>query len=221
MKLIKMFGLAVVAMAVVMAFVGASSAMASGSTALCKAKELPCSAANLYPSGTVVEGKSTNALLASNIANVLCKKSTTTLKTSEALSATGLKGEITGLSFTECADEGTGAGCTVTTLNLNYAASLLHTAGTDNGVLTVKNGGKGEPGATVSCPFLKCVFTVEPSLTVDAATGTTEATAARVLAVGVKLKLSTREGFLECPKEATWTATYVDTTPATPIYVTE
>ncbi|HEY0390104.1 MAG TPA: hypothetical protein VGC63_00160 [Solirubrobacterales bacterium] len=217
MKLIKMLGLSGVAVIVAMAFVGVSSAMATGPTALCKANELPCAAGNLYPSGTIVEAKSTNALLASNVANVACKKSTTTLKTLSAL-AEPLPGEITALKFEECSEESSGAGCTVTAINVPYSATLLD-LGKGLGEMLVKNGGKGEPGATVSCPFLKCVFTAEPKFTVDSATGTTEATAARVLAVGIKLKLSTREGFLECPKEATWTATYIDTTPASPIYV--
>ncbi|HEY0390105.1 MAG TPA: hypothetical protein VGC63_00165 [Solirubrobacterales bacterium] len=219
MKLIKSVALVGLGLIVILAFAGTSLAVASGTTALCKVNQTPCAAGNLYPGGTKIEAKSTNALLASDLANVLCKKSTATLVTLAAAGTDGLPGEITAWKFEECIEETSGASCTVTTINLPYATSLLHTVGTMDGVLTVKNGGKGEPGATVSCPLLKCVFTAEPSMTLDGATGTTEATAARVLAVGIKLKLSTREGFLECPKEATWTATYIDTTPASPIYV--
>ena len=47
MKPIKMFGLAALAALMAMAFVGASSAMAEGSTALCKVDENPCSAGNI------------------------------------------------------------------------------------------------------------------------------------------------------------------------------
>jgi hypothetical protein len=46
-KPIKMFGLAALAALMAMAFVGVSSAMATGSTSLCKADENPCSAANI------------------------------------------------------------------------------------------------------------------------------------------------------------------------------
>jgi hypothetical protein len=47
MKPIKMFDLAAIAALLAMAFVGASSAMATGSTALCTVDESPCSAGNI------------------------------------------------------------------------------------------------------------------------------------------------------------------------------
>jgi hypothetical protein len=219
MRYIKMLGLAAVAATAFMALVGVGSAMASGSTTLCKVNELPCASGNQYASGTVIEGKASNVTLLSNIGNVVCTTSNTSLKTTGAALAAPLTGEITALTFASCTFNG--LSCTVTSVHTPYSASLLHTASTMNGTLTVKSSGAGEPGATVSCPGLKCVFGAEPTLTVDGATGTTAATAARVLASEVPLTIKTEEGFLECPETAKWDATYVDTTPTTPIYVSE
>ena len=47
MKTIKIFGLAALAALMAMAFVGASSAMAEGSTSLCKVDGATCAAGNL------------------------------------------------------------------------------------------------------------------------------------------------------------------------------
>lgn len=214
MRLIKILGLGVVTAIAAMALVGAGSA--SASTVLCKNNELPCLAANQYASGTVFSAKATNALLDTSGTDVECGKSTTTLATS-AQAGEPLLGEITGLTFESCKTVGTGFGCTVTTENLNYAASLVHTAATMNGKLTVtKHSGGGSPGAAVSClgGSLKCVFSAEPVLEVVGGS------VAEVVATAVKMTLSTKSGFLECPKEAKWSANYIATSP-TNIWVTE
>jgi hypothetical protein len=67
----------------------------------------------------------------------------------------------------------------------------------------------------VSClgGALKCVFSAEPVLKF---VGGNPAE----LVAGVKLTPSTKEGFLECPKEAKWSANYVATSP-TSVWVAE
>jgi hypothetical protein len=210
-----MLGLGMVAAAAVMAFVGASSAMAA-STTLCKVNELPCAAGNQYLSGQAFAAKSTNALLDTSGTDVSCKKSTTSVKTAAQL-AEPLKGEVTALTFEECTTVGSGFNCAVTTENLPYNASLAVEAGTMNGKLTVtKHTGGGSPGAAVSCAggALKCVFSAEPVLKVVGGNP------AEVVATAVKLTLTTKEGFLECPKEAKWSANYIATSP-TSVFVAE
>jgi hypothetical protein len=221
-KYIKMLGLSMVAAIAAMAFVGASSASASGFTALCFANELPCASANLVPSDTTIVGKATNPVLLTNISNVTCETSEVTLLTLEALSAESgkrLDGDITGLSFNKCKNS-LGQECVVTPNATPYLALLLHTAGTMSGTLSVEKSTGGAPGATVSCPGLKCEFTLPTTseLTVD---GATETAAAQVLASNTVLNFATKGGFLECPKEAKWDANYVQTSPAKKIYVSE
>jgi len=222
MRYIKMLSLAAVAAIAAMAFVGASSATASGFTALCFADELPCAAANLVPNDTTIVGKATNPVLLTNISNVTCASSEVTLLTLQELSANSgerLDGDVTALSFSKCKNS-LGQECTVTVNATPYLALLLHTAGTMNGSLIVEKSTGGTPGATVSCPGLKCEFTLPTTseLTVDGATATS---AAQVLASNTKLNFATKEGFLECPKEAKWDANYIQTSPVGKIYVSE
>jgi hypothetical protein len=70
-KQIKMFGLAALAALMAMALVGATSAMATGSTALCKADESPCAAGNIVTH--VHEESIGHAKLLSSFATVECE----------------------------------------------------------------------------------------------------------------------------------------------------
>ncbi len=72
MRLIKTFGLAAIAAVAAMAFVGASSAMATGHTALCKTHEDPCAEANLVKNIHMQAG---TTILKTSLATVLCLKS--------------------------------------------------------------------------------------------------------------------------------------------------
>jgi len=70
MKSIKMFSLAALAALMAMAFAGASSAMAEGSTALCKVDESPCVTGNII---THLHGESIgHGLLLSSFATIEC-----------------------------------------------------------------------------------------------------------------------------------------------------
>jgi hypothetical protein len=216
-KLTKTLALGIPAALAAIALVATGSAMAA-STALCKVeKDLPCAAGNQYASNTVFSAKSTNALLDSSGTDVVCEKSIAGAKSLAQLAAPALPGEVITLTFEECHLVPPFAfSCTATTENLFYKASLAVEAGTMNGKLTVtKHEGGGPPRVAVSCVIgLQCLFSAEPVLKVFGGDP------AEVVAAGIKLTLSTKEGFLDCPKEAKWSATYVATSP-TSVFVAE
>src|SRR4051794_965020 len=88
-----------------MAFVGASSAMAEGSTALCKVDQTPCAAGNLF--GTVHEESVGKATLLSSSLNVECNVLFSgTAKLGNPATVTG------GFTYSNCNNS-----CTVTELN--------------------------------------------------------------------------------------------------------
>lgn len=129
MRLIKMLGLVAVAAAVVMAFVGASSAVAHG---LCKSNHPldECPLADQYKLPLLLDAKliaGTHAtLLAGAVGSVLCKKSEVEGHAEEYVGAgeTGsILGKILAVTFEECELEGTK--CEVTTEGLPYVAHLL------------------------------------------------------------------------------------------------
>lgn len=202
MRYLKTLGLAAVAVAAVMAFVGASSAVAAP-TVLCKVAQLPCAEANRYPSGTAITGEAEGKAKLEGInasgeteLTVECN-SKTTVKTSAA-SGEPLPGSVTALSFTSCNNT-----CSVTVNGLPYTASIAWTSGS-NGTLTVKNA-----SATLTCAFgfVKCkVGTKEAKLTVDGGNP------AKVLAAKVPMELEAQEAG-KCPAKALWTATYKATSP--------
>lgn len=73
MRLVKMLGLAVVSAIAAMAFVGASSALATQNTALCKIDETPCSAENRWTELHAIAVNPT--LLVPNQPNITCNES--------------------------------------------------------------------------------------------------------------------------------------------------
>ena len=211
MKQLKIIGLAVVAAMALMAVAGAGSAAAAGGTTLCKTNETPCAAANHYLSGQEIVASSTNARLTSSLGDVTCEQSEVKgSTTSTGSNKAAVSGSITSLSFTKNCVLHTPFGftdaCTITSINLPYAASVTNTAGTMNGTLTVS----GSPGAKVDCgSALKCQFTAKGgSITLDV-TGGAPAT---VTASSEPLERTVYEGGI-CPSEATWDATYTVTTP--------
>ena len=152
MRLVKIFGLAATAAVAVMAFVGASSAMAVTEleeVVLCNQNTSPCPAGHDFASGTVLHGElktGTKALLLSSIP-IECLSSTT-LGTTTSLLA---HGEITALTFSNC-KTGTGVSCTVTTEHLNYLVKgELNAAHNGYEVLVTALGANGQPQAHVLC----------------------------------------------------------------------
>jgi len=211
MRYLKIFGLAAVAAAVAMAFVGASSASA---TALCSANEEEC--ASPLGAGTVVEASlktGTNAVLKTELATVECKKSVTSGKTTSGPGAS-VTGVIENLSFSECKTTG-GTNCTVgTALSLPYNASITATGGGGGKLLVTKGGGGGNPGATVTClGVIECTFRT-PSATLNVLGGNP------AVAMAEGIELTERAGLL-CPsKEAKWTAEYAVSKP-NPLWISE
>ena len=189
MKWIKNLALAAIAAAALMAFIGAGTASA---TQLCTDSGGICT----EYSGNIT-GKSTNATLATNLANVECSESATTMNASSSTGAP-ITGETTALSFTGCRTEVTLIPCTVTVRNLPYNASL------EGKTLTVTDavgaGAKVVCGTVLSCEFL----TTKAELTITNG----EPTVAKAENVG----LSHETGAI-CPSTATWSATYAVTSP--------
>jgi len=207
MKYIRILGLAAIAAAAVMAFVGAGTA--SATTVICATgpEESVCGAgAGKAEYSGAITATSTNATLATNLSNVICSHSETTLNPS---SSTGepITGTVSALSFTGCKTEGTNIACTVTVRNLTYNASLKGTIGGKAGVstLTVTDalgaGAKVVCGAVIECEFL----TNEADLPVTNGSPTT--------ATATNIVLSHETG-IACPETATWSATYAVTSPA-------
>ena len=185
MKWIKNLTLAAIAAAALMAFLGAGTASA---TQLCTDSGGICT----EYSGNIT-GTATNATLATNLANVECSDSATTINAATSTGAPIL-GEVTALSFTGCQTEGlVHTACTVTVKNLPYKAEL------EGKTLTVTDevgaGAKVVCGEVLSCEFL----TKKASLTITNGSPT--------VAKAENVPLSHETGAI-CPTSATWSATY-------------
>jgi hypothetical protein len=172
-----------------------------------------CPAGEIYPAEQEIKGEAEKPALVTSGEDVTCKTSKATFKgTAKGGATTPEKGSLTALTFEGC-ELTLGGSCTVEAINLSYASELQYTSGS-NGTASIKSGGKGTPGATVSCAggALSCVFSAEPSMSVQGGNPVI------VTATNVAMKLSEKEGFMKCPKEATWSTTYKATSP-TAIYV--
>lgn len=119
MKLVKLFGLAMIAAVAAMAFIGAGTASAM----LCKRAESPCLSANEYKPSTTVLVSSEATKLTASFATVVCKSHATLVH--EGLNANKeLFGRFTLLDWTGC------TGCTeVTTTALGTFRDKLTTPG--------------------------------------------------------------------------------------------
>jgi hypothetical protein len=112
MKQLKIFGLAMVAAAALMAFVGAGTASATP-TSLCKAPTTPnglpiCEGIHLYPAGTNIHANlevGTKVAIATPNGVVECRMATLNAFT-EQQTAMPLGANVNALTFNECEDEG-------------------------------------------------------------------------------------------------------------------
>jgi hypothetical protein len=107
------FGLAALAALAVMASMGASTAMATGNTALCKIHEDPCQVANQV---SQVHAVSTNFVVLNNIANVLCLEVLTKLNALKLGNPLVMHSEA--LVFTGCGTNAAHNNCSITTEEL-------------------------------------------------------------------------------------------------------
>lgn len=209
MKYMKMLGLAAIAAAALMAFVGASSASA---TVLCKVTpegaNATCPSTQDYPAGTKIESTleaGTTAILESG-STVLdtCTASTVAGETKTTGSATEtVKGPITTLSWGTAATP-----CSKTTDTISKGELEIHwIKGTHNGTLV----GKGSE-VTINTIFGTCVYGSSTGITF----GTVESGSPAKIAINAVVpKIS---GNFACPETSRWTANYTVTSP-TPLYV--
>jgi len=208
MKYVKMLGLAAVAAAALMAFVGASTASA---TVLCKNGTTTTTCSEKYGATTTIESKlvtGTKAKLATAFKTVECGKSAVAGKSGDAKEGEGsatetVKGAVTTLTFEEC-------NCEVVVLKKG-TLEVHSIAGTDNGTVT-SNGAE----VTVQCNEtifgkVHCIYVTE-NTDLGPLTGGNPA----------KLKAEASIPRLKtdslCSEKANWTAEYEVTAPK-PLFI--
>jgi hypothetical protein len=143
-KQIKMFGLAALAALMAMAFVGASSAMATGSTALCATEASPCAS----PITTIHETSVGKAKLLSTLPTIECN---VLFSGTAANGGLGQPLVINGVfKYSSCNNF-----CTVEEVKGTEAKiEVLKTA-------TELASVNGEGEVHVTCPFINCVYNGE------------------------------------------------------------
>ena len=203
MKYVKMLGLAAVAVAALMAFVGASSASAS---VLCKTTPPSgiCPANQAYPAGTEIHAvNQEKVVLHAEFGTLECEESTVSGTTEKEGSATEtVKGNVTVLTFAKC-------NCEVKVLK--NGSLEIHAEDDDgNGTLTA-NG--QEVTTTCSTIFgnVHCIYVTENSNL-----GTVKGGNPAVF-TGTPT-ISRKPTNALCSPQATWTANYKITSP-TPLWV--
>jgi len=144
MNQLKMFGLAALAALMAMAFVGASSAMAEG-TSLCSADESTCASGNIITH--VHETSVGKAKLLSSLPTIEC----TALFLGDTLSGTDAPLVINGkFTYSSCNNF-----CTVTEVSGTEAKVEVLKTASELGAVT------GEGEVHVSCPFINCTYNGE------------------------------------------------------------
>ncbi len=205
MKYVKMLGLAAVAAAALMAFVGASSASA---TVLCSEAGTGSPTGTTCPSGKAYgAGQEIHAV---NVGNV---KLDTTFKTITCTGST-VKGTISGegsATETVTGPEGelTFTGCNCSTVKVLHAGTLeIHwIEGTHNGTVT----SSGNETTTICSTIfgnVHCTYTTNKT---DVGTLAGGSTATLTASAHIPVNEAESDGI--CPEESTWTATYSVTTP--------
>jgi hypothetical protein len=201
MKYVKMLGLAAVAAAALMAFIGAGTASA---TVLCSATETPCSAANKWGLVHIHLSSEGSTILKETGAGGetldTCKSSTLTGDiTNAGGSGVPVTGNVTALTWSECT-------WTTTTNTLGKISIDGPLTGTSNGTVTAD----APIEVTISIPFFgSCVYGVKAGVSLGTLT---EGKPATVDANAVAEKLSGSS--ITCPATANWTGSYTVTEPA-------
>jgi hypothetical protein len=201
MKYVKMLGLAAVAAAALMAFVGAGTA--SAETTLCEVTENSCSSANMYPTGTEIKASlvgGTKAVLtpSNELPTIECSVSEVEGKTE---TTTTPEGNNTKLSFTSCNQ---------TVETLEKGKLQIHYDAEDNGSLTAS-------GVRVRVKALFGSLSCDFGGNVTSGLTATGGTSPKVDATAT-IPMIQETGFIECPKSAVWHAEYNVTSPS-PLYV--
>jgi hypothetical protein len=192
MKLVRMFGLAVIAATASMAFIGASSAMAEFPTVLC-GEHPPGLETCKTPITGHVEGLSTHALLSASGITIKCTHSKI-LGEALGLAAAGVRmiGHVSELTFTGC------SGGTVTVIDKTGLLLLLKTA------LNLGDVEAHGFEVLVESFGLHCVYGGVAKLHAE---GSTATALAKITASGAILKEQGAH-LVFCPETSKWTATY-------------
>ncbi len=210
MKYLKMLGLAAIAAAALTAFVGTGTAAAEWQ--FCTTNE-PCPTGHATtgkmwesvlenPSAKHITANATNPVLTSNLGNVTCASSQTTLTlTATTATLNAIKGHISTVTFTSCTLKDP--------FGVSHACNNIHAGGFQGnvsktsasaGTLTVEN-----VFVKLVCPgFIECSFGGK-----DLKLPFTEGNPATVTANKVALEKEAG-GFL-CPSTSEWDATYKTT----------
>jgi hypothetical protein len=209
MRHIKKLGLVVVAAVAAMALVGASSAMAEGTTALCKVNTDPCPAASRYPAGTVLEGVASNPTLLGKFfgitGTITCEKSVVAGTLNSAV-GTPLTGTITTISFTGNCKDSFGDSCPVSTVKTG-TLDLLRTGPNVGTATSLGN------EILVKCSGfinMDCVFAGTPQLKA-------EGSPAKELTASAAVLTGSGSG---CPENPRWDALYKLVKPTTDVFIT-
>jgi len=206
MKYVKLLGLAAVAAAALMAFVGAGTASA---TVLCKTNTIPCGATGwTYGAGTEIHATQEETGILEDTNNnelVTCTESTllaTTLNHGSASET--VRAAVTKLTF---------GGCTATVKVVTLGELEIHHiegSGTD-GTLTAKNS-----KVTVSIFGVSCTYGAGNGIDLGTLTHSTSDTSKAT--VDINAVVAKVEGGFLCPATARWTAHYIITEPV-PLYI--
>lgn len=152
MRFTRAFGIALVVMSA-MVSIGASPASAVTElekVVLCKVNEDPCSEANTFPSGTVLDASLVGTgVLLSSLGNIEC----TGMQAQGKLTSSLAHGEITALSFSGCTFGG--ASCTLTPEHLNYLVTgTLNSTHTGYEIVISEKPGNGLLQIHITCGSL-------------------------------------------------------------------
>jgi hypothetical protein len=194
MKYIKMLGLAVVAAAAVMAFLGASTASA---TTVCKTTTTPCGS-----QASEIAGELVGSATLENGNEVLdtCTGSKIKGKVSSQGAGIPASGKISSLTWESCTNP-------TSTLTLGELA-VHHITGTENGTLTASG-----TEVTVQGIFgVSCTYGAGSGITLGTVKGGSPAS------ITISTKVKKTAGSFVCPSEPTWTAEYKVTSPS-PLYI--
>jgi hypothetical protein len=213
MKYVKMLGLAAVAAAALMAFVGASSASA---TVLCKTVPAAnvCGAGWTYGAGTEIHAVNEGNLVlttGSEFTEITCKKGTVLGKTSNAGSATETVNgsiEAKNLTWEECSTPN--GKCTVATVK-GGTLEVHSTATSGNGTLT-SNGAEITSSCASIFGTIHCLYVTENE-DLGTVTGGNPAT---MDIESTPINQLATSGL--CPSAPKWDAKYEVTSPK-PLYV--
>ena len=192
MKYIKMLGLAAIAAAALMAFVGASTASAAGLY----------SGATKQGVETKIESTGTAAVLKAGFATIECSHSEVDGKIENAGGAgVAVSGNINTLTFT---------GCNATVDVLKKGELIVHHSSGINGTVTSKGA-----EVTVSTLGTSCVYGTPAATDIGPLEGSTTGDAV----IKASASLTRISGGFLCANPASWTANYTVSTP-TPLHVT-